>query len=93
MVNEDDLKNYYQDNQDQFTSVEQREASHILVKVDNTGKDVEALQKIIEIQNKINVSLNYVDSKDIELIYGRNRLLSSSIVNELQIKGIIFVHF
>lgn len=53
VVNEDDLKNYYQDNQDQFTSVEQREASHILVKVDNTGKDVEALQKIIEIQNKI----------------------------------------
>ncbi len=52
-VNEDVLDVYYQDNQDQFTSPEQREASHILVRVDQPNQEESALKKIVKIQEKI----------------------------------------
>jgi peptidyl-prolyl cis-trans isomerase D len=48
--NEDDLKKYYADNQNQFVGPEQRRASHILVE----GDDDAALEKIINIQNRLN---------------------------------------
>jgi peptidyl-prolyl cis-trans isomerase D len=48
--NEDDLKKYYADNQNQFVGPEQRRASHILVE----GDDDAALEKITNIQNRLN---------------------------------------
>lgn len=52
-VKDADLEAYFQDNQDQFTFAEQREARHILVRVDSPQQEEEALNKIKDIQAKI----------------------------------------
>lgn len=52
-VNGADLEAFFQDNQDQFTFAEQREARHILVRVDYPQQEEESLKKIKDIQAKI----------------------------------------
>jgi peptidyl-prolyl cis-trans isomerase D len=53
VVSEDDVRARYQDNLESYTAAEFREASHILIKIDDKTDDAAALVRIIEIRERI----------------------------------------
>jgi len=59
VVSDDEVLGRYQDNLGSYTSAEFREASHILIKIDDESNDAVALERITEIRERIGNGENF----------------------------------
>ena len=61
IVDEEEIQDYYEKNKSRFTISDEREARHILIKLDDSTNEASALVKLIDLKRQMNEGASFAD--------------------------------